>query len=449
MTGHVSRLEASFRSLTQLGRGPVARGSIISIVIRIAALGLGFVQAVLTARLLGPEGYGIVAVALSVATILATFATLGFGQLAVREVARYSTQQDWPSLRGFLRFSAIVVMSGSVVVAAVLAVFVLGTELVADQYKLAVGIASLLIFPLAMLAHMRGVLQGFGRVCAAQFPGDLLRPIVLVGCLGFLFLYRKPVTPTDYIIIYLSSAFIAFIFSKIILYYTVNTVAIDKSHKRINEPRVWLRSAAPFFFIFAIGVIGTEANTLLLGFLAGPAEAGLFQPVARLTPIMIIVNEALAMPLAPRLAALWEQRNLKSIRNLYRIATPFGTLGTVMIVVALVGFSPSIFSAFGRDFLVNTHLLLWIGLAQIVSAGTGAAAQLLAMAGAMRLRMLAQIFTLVVQLGLGALLIGPFGAEGAAMALVGAILVWGFAHWLFVRISLGIDTSLLSIGARK
>ncbi len=83
-----------------------------------------------------------------------------------------------------------------------------------------------------------------------------------------------------------------------------------------------------------------------------------------------------------------------------------------------------------------------------MNASTGAAAQLLAMAGEMRLRIVAQSLTLLVQLGLSVILIGPFGAEGAAAALVGAILVWSLSHWLFARFALGIDTSLLA-GRRR
>jgi hypothetical protein len=57
------------KKIVALRQGPIGRATIPSIAIRVAALALGFVQAILTARLLGPEGYGLVAVALSVATI--------------------------------------------------------------------------------------------------------------------------------------------------------------------------------------------------------------------------------------------------------------------------------------------------------------------------------------------------------------------------------------------
>ncbi len=62
----------------------------MSLTIRIGALGLGFAQAVLIARLLGPAGYGDFAVTLSAATLVASFALLGLGGFAVREVSTES-----------------------------------------------------------------------------------------------------------------------------------------------------------------------------------------------------------------------------------------------------------------------------------------------------------------------------------------------------------------------
>ena len=70
--------------------GRVARGAALSLTIRIGALGLGFAQAVLIARLLGPAGYGDFAVTLSAATLVASFALLGLGGFAVREVSTES-----------------------------------------------------------------------------------------------------------------------------------------------------------------------------------------------------------------------------------------------------------------------------------------------------------------------------------------------------------------------
>lgn len=436
------KIQKFIKSLVILGRRPVARGAIISIVVRVVALGLGFLQAIMTARLLGPEGFGTVAFALSIAAIAATFAMLGFGPLAVREVARLSVRADWPNLRGFLRFSGFVVFVASLVTAGFIAILALETELFDMRFRHEIAVASILVLPLAMTIYLRGALQGLGQVLLAQLPGDLLRPIILVGFLGVLLASGGSATTIDFLILVLCTTGLTAMLAALILSKSVQ-IQLNASVAKL-ESKKWSLSAAPFFAIFLFGVVGNEANTLLLGWLAGPAEAGLFQPVARLAPIMLIANEALAMPLAPRIAALWETRDLQGIRHLYRLATRVSAMVTVLVVVVVVLLAPFIFSAFGHEFLVNSHLMLWIGLAQIVNASTGPAGQLLAMAGAMRLRIMAQGLTVIVQLGLGLLLVGPYGADGAAMALVGAILMWSLAHWLFARLALGIDTSLLA-----
>ena len=185
--------------------------------------------------------------------------------------------------------------------------------------------------------------------------------------------------------------------------------------------------------------------TLILGGMAGPVEAGLFQPIARIAPILMMATEAISMPLAPRLAEMWERRDLQGIRRLFRQSTVVAVGGTVAVSIALLVLAPYILGAFGRDFLVNEHLLLWIALAQILNAACGAAGLLLAMAGKMKLRILAQGVTMAVQICLGLVLIGPFGAEGAAAALVAAILVWSLANWFLARKALGVETSLLGL----
>lgn len=47
------------KTIAALRKGPIARGALSSIAIRVGALGLWFVQAVLTARLLGPGGWPV------------------------------------------------------------------------------------------------------------------------------------------------------------------------------------------------------------------------------------------------------------------------------------------------------------------------------------------------------------------------------------------------------
>jgi O-antigen/teichoic acid export membrane protein len=422
--------------------GPIARGAASSVAIRVTSLGLGFVQAIFTARLLGPEGYGVVAVALSVTAIAASVAMLGFGPSAVREVAQLAERSDWARLRGFLKFSSLSVLAVSSIVGVTIALLAMATPLFGSDFRITIAAATPLVPLLALLAVFRGQSQGFGRVIAAQTAGELVRPCVIVTSLAALLLIGSIVSTLDYVAIAILATLIGAVAAKFML----QRIVAEKVPllRALMAPRYWSRRAAPFLGITLLGVIGTEASTLMLGWISGPTEAGLFQPVARIMPVLIIASEAISIPLAPRLAQLWERGDLESIRQISRKATMAATCGTIGLAIAILLVAPIVLSAFGQAFLINQHLLVWIALAQIFNASFGMAALLLAMTGRMKLRLLAQGATLVVQIGAGLLLIGPFGAAGAAAALAAAVVTWALTHWLIVRKVLCVETSLFS-----
>lgn len=423
--------------------GPIARGSFFSVAIRLASLALGFGQAILTAWLLGPEGYGVVAVALSVAAVAASLTMLGFGPLAVREVAQLAERSDWARLRGFLRFSSLSVLTVSSIAGAAIILLAAATPLFGPNFRIAIAVAAPIIPLLALLAVFRGQSQGFGRVIAAQAAGELVRPLVIVISLGVLFLLGSIVSTQGYIAVTVTAALIGAIAANFMLRRIV--AAKVPLAPTLTESRAWSRTATPFLGITVLGVIGTEASTLMLGWIAGPMEAGLFQPIARIAPILIIASDAISIPLAPRLAQLWERGDLEGIRQISKKATVAATCGTIGITISILLLGPIILGAFGREFLVNQHLLVWIALAQVFNASFGVAALLLAMSGQMKARLLAQCATMLAQVGAGLLLIGPFGATGATAAVVAAILTWTLTHWFLVRKTLGVETSLLAL----
>ncbi len=432
------------KRVTFLARGPVALGSIWSIAIKVAALGLGFLQAILTARLLGPEGYGTIAVALAVATIVATCATLGLGPLAVREVARLSVRADWSELRGFLRFSGLAVIGASIVAGGAIAALALWSDLFGASYRREIAMASILVLPLAMLFYFRGVFQGFGQVLAAQLPGDLLRPIVLVGGLGFLFVTASPATTTSYLVIAIGAGFSAAIVA-VMIFRGITAHRIPTASQTLH-PRQWRRAATPFLAMAVFGVFGGEVNTLLLGWLSGPAETGLFQPVARIAPLMLIGLQAVSVPFAPRVATLWEQGAIAALHRTTWLVTLTTTGATVLTGAAIVVLAPLILSAFGKVFLVAIDAILVVAVAQIFNAACGSVGMLLSMTGHQGTVARCQIAGLTSNLLLGIWLIPSAGVYGAAIAFSGSVVVSNILMLVAVKRILGFNASLL--GAR-
>ncbi len=422
----------------------MAHGSLMSIAIRVAALGLGFLQAVLTARLLGPEGYGTVAVALSIAAIVATCATLGFGPLSVREVARLSVRADWSELRGFLRFSGIAVIGAGIIAGAAIAALALGTELFDAHFRREVAIACVLVLPLAMLIYFRGVLQGFGQLLAAQLPGDLLRPIILVAGFGLLFVAASRATTIGYLVVAIVASSTAAIVAAM-AFWRVTTNRIPAA-SAASHPRQWSRKATPFLAIAVLGVLGGQINTLLLGWLSSPEETGLFQPVARIAPLMLIGFHAVSVPFAPRVATFWEQGETARLHRTTWLVTLTTTGAAVLTCAAIVVAAPLILSAFGSAFLVVTDAILVVAVAQIFNTACGPVGILLSMTGLQGSVARCQIAGLTSSLLLGIWLIPRAGAYGAAIALSGSVVVWNVLMLVAVKRILGFNPSLL--GAR-
>lgn len=394
------------------------------------------------ARLLGPEGYGIVSVALSVAATTAMMSTLGFGPLAVREVARVLVRGNRPELRGFLRFAGGTVLAASIIAGGAVAAFALSAGIVGPAYREAIALSAAMIPLLAWLLYFRGVCQGFGQVVAAQIPGDLLRPLLLVVCLSVLFLSGARVTSTGFLLIALS--IVAFAAS--VAAWIVHRLAVARTGPVTPEVRArkWSRAAAPFLAVSILGPLGIEINTLLLGWLATPTDAGLFQPVARLTPIMLIGMEAIAIPYAPRVAELWERGETHRLQDVTAKTTAAATALALASCAAILTLAPWILGIFGNEFPSVAPALWWIAAAQIFNAACGPVGMLLMMTGhdwAAARAMAAGVAAAAIT---GVITIPGHGPHGAAMGLAAGIVVWNCLMVIDVRRRLRLRPTLLS-----
>jgi O-antigen/teichoic acid export membrane protein len=211
----------------------------------------------------------------------------------------------------------------------------------------------------------------------------------------------------------------------------------------------WLTASIPFLTVSLLGIAATEMNTLVLGAISGPREAGLYQPIAKIAPLMLLGEVAIQMPLAPRIAALWEKGDRQALARLIQRSAIAATLATTIIASVILIASPFIFAAFGTDFQSVRSNLYWIAAAQIVNSAFGASHLLLAMAGDMKRRIKAQLITLLVQAALTAILVPRFGVGGAVAALSLQMVAWASTNWLLARRSTNIDTSIAAIWRQR
>ena len=433
-------LKAGLRKARELGSGPIARASAVSLAIRVAGLALTFAQAMLTARLLGADGYGTVAVAMAVVSIMATVCMFGFGPLAVREIPARAAAADVAGMSSFLRRAAVATFALSALTAVGLGGVVAVTDWVRPDYRAVLGMGGLLVVPLSLLGLFRGMAQGFGRIALAQAPGELVRPALLVLIMGATVLLGLRFGPMDYMWSAAGAALVATLVAGAWLW--------GKDLRRLPSPtprretRRNFAAALPFLGLGLTGILQGEINTLLLGWFAGPHETGLFQPIARLAPLMMLPVQAAGMRYAPRMAEFWQRGEVDRIRSVTATFTWTTSLLTLVIALAIAAAGPWLMGIFGPEFRQSAPLLWYIAAAQAFNAACGPVGMLLTMSGRSGGALAGQVAGLAVNATVGAALIPAHGAWGAVVAMTVGIVAWNVTMLMVTRARYGFDPSL-------
>ena len=434
------------RKATQIASGPIARGSMVSIAIKIIGLCLSFAQAVIAARLLGTEGYGLVAVALSVAQIGGTLALFGYGSLATREIAGWLSSGAQHLLVPFARHAVMMVCGLSVILAVVILATATSLEQSLAEYSEIIWICALIVPALALTQLLRGIAQGFGDVASAQWPSDILRPalvcILVIGSLAF----APHLTAKTFLALFAAAGFIS-VFAGGAL--ALKHLPAHSSSTEYAENPSWIGKAAPFFGLSMLAIIQGEFATLMLAILTSPEQAGLYQPIARLTPLIALPASAAAMRYAPRISEFWnsdQKPRLAAVTRTYTLAT---SALTTLATLVLASLGPWLLLAFGTDFVSVAPLLWIVGAAKVFSTACGPVGYLMTMTGHTRVAGSAQLAGLVVAIVIAVATIPEHGALGAAIAVSAGLIVWDIISLIAVKRILGFDPSLLQFLNKK
>ena len=427
----------------RLRSGPIARASGVSIGIRLAGLSLTVAHAIITARLLGPAGYGTTAWVISLAQVAAIAASFGFGALAVREVPTRIAMSQQSELAGHWRTALRVTLLLSSLGGILLAAFLWQ----ARGPMIAVG--GLLVPLLALVALLRGWGQGFGRVAAAQVPGEIVRPgllvciMLVVAALG----WRLPVV--GYLVGAVAALLAAVLLAAIWLYRLEYARLPRPADVGTYTGAGTVAAAFPFLCVGLTAVLQMEINTILLGVLAGPRETGLFQPILRFAPLLILPVEAATMRYSPRIAELWKRDERDRVGRITATFTWTTSLLTLLVGAAIALAGPWLLPVFGRDFTVSAPLLWIVAGAQLFNAACGPVLPLLTMTGHSMRAFAGQFAGLLASAVLAAVLIPPHGALGATIAMAGGIVTWNGVMLVSVIRVLGINPSITALLFRR
>jgi O-antigen/teichoic acid export membrane protein len=198
--------------------------------------------------------------------------------------------------------------------------------------------------------------------------------------------------------------------------------------------RAWPRQALPLLALNLVMAANAQVGTIMLGAWGSPSDAGVFNVAFRVTIFISFVMLAASYPLSPAVARLYASgRHVEVERTVVRAAR-LVLLVSVPVAVVLLALAGPVLSLFGHGFSGGASAVRVMVFGDLVNVLTGFGGLVLVMCG--RESDLARSAALgaVLNIGLGALLIPPFGVDGAAVAMAVSLALSNLAMtWLAAR----------------
>ncbi len=311
---------------------------------------IGFFYTLFLAKSLGVESFGLYTVALAYFSIISSISDFGFNRYLIREVAKNKLKvYELFCNIGMFRLTITSVIFG---------IFAISLYLF-DPDKLRTSLillAVLAILPQSIALTLDGVFIALQKF---QFSVIALLLASLANALIGLFLINKGFGNAGAInaltisqLIYGISLFTILGFSKGLHFSRVELSIIKKA----------LIGGLPYSLLGILGLIYFRIDAILLSYIKGSFETGLYGAAYRVLEVIVFIPSALGTALFPTLSRMHDNKSQK-IKEIYFKSVGITAVISILIVLGYLTILPFIIRIFLQDYLKSLEAIRILSLA--------------------------------------------------------------------------------------
>lgn len=441
--GRVRRIISGLRSGRGRDGAPLRAASAGAFAVFVAGAGVSYLTQLGTARLVGPDAFGLYMYALSWATLAATFSTLGFHVSLLRLVPACRARGDPAGALGAERFATAAAVGASGLVAAAGAAALIAW----DDARTAEGVTLLLALAaapfLALQLVAAAAVRAYGGVVRALAPERLVRDPAALAALAALVLTGAATPGAPAAMAGMLAAAVAIAALSLALRRRMRPPEVAGAAPR-RAIRDWIRPTLPLTAIMAADVSMARSGVILPGLLASAREAGVFAVAMSLAAVAAMPRMAVAAAFAPSVAELHARGDREALQALLARAARLSLGGALLAATGLAAGAPWLLSLFGEGFAEGAPAVMILVAGQLVAAAAGPQQHLMTMTANERAGAWMHGGGALAGLALCAAMAGPFGVTGAAAAASAGIVAWNVAMAWFAQARLGLRPGLLA-----
>lgn len=386
-----------------------------ALVLRVIGAVAAFLFQLLMARVLGVEYSGVFYFALSVLVLLSTVGRLGLDKLIPKllggTVSFPPTNSSSSAI--FLCLVLSLVISGGLAMLASWGL-VFTSTFIDSTYVGPIKVGLPFVVTISLYWVLAGILVGRKQAALATIVQTLVLPIC--GLVVLLF-SSGSMTAENAVFVYGACSFVATLLGFVFIYKDVPYIFTNGLHDYSQLSQI--TSSGYKLMLSGLSTqLALYIPVLVLGFLGTSAEVGLFAVSQRIALTISLVLFASNVVLAPRIAAMWKNRNLKGIEELASASAAIMFWVTLPVFLGLTFYPEIILRMFGGGFVQGSSILVVLTFAQIVNVLTSSVEQVLIMTGKSSLTMRSSFYTMLLCLFFCALLVPFLGGLGGAIAFL-------------------------------
>jgi len=384
----------------------VVRGGLWRVLAFLVSNGLAVFSAVVIVRYLGVVDLGRYTAVVALTTLVGGLFEAGLGNLGVREAATLHGSQRDRFLRKLLGLRLLVAALAMVISVGVVAL--LGYT---SQIVIGTAVASAGGFAYTLQTHYATALQldlELGRFSFLDFLRQVaftaFAVLFVVLNLGIVALLAVP-APAHLVVL---AATLFFVHGKMPLGFSA-------------DPRGWrplLEKSLPVAMTVGVGVVYSYLTILLLARIGTPEETGIFSASFRIYGVVAAVPGLLVSSLLPIFSRAHRDDAARLRGGLQRTFEVSVLIGAGLGLLTVVGAPVAIAVVAGPDFDGSVPVLQIQGAAVLMTSAAVVGGFALLGMGAYRASLWCNLAGLAVVAAFTAALVGPLGAEGAALANV-------------------------------
>ena len=427
------------RLIARLGRGEhhlVQRLAGTVFLIRVVAALMAYATNVLFARWMGSFEFGVFVYVWTWVLLIGQALDLGLATAAQRFVPEYRKRGLTALLRGFISHSRWISVGVAIAVAALCAGVVRLIQPWLPDYTLIPLYIACVALPAYALANVQDVIsRSYDWVGLGIVPTYIVRQLMLTALMAGAYFGGLPVDAVTAMVLSVAAIWLPALGQMVVLNRRLAT-RIEPGPKA-QDVRLWIGTALPILMAESFYLLLTHTDLLMLQQYRSPEDVAVYYAAVKTLALVSFIYFSVAATTAHRVSAYHAAGDREGLAKFLHQASRWTFWPSLAATVLLLAFGRQLLALFGEQFTAGYHLMFILAAGLLARAAIGPMERFLNVIGEQRT--CASIYggAFLLNLVLCFILIPPYGAMGAALAIAAALIAETIALVLIAKRRLG------------